>query len=150
MGSESITVTLAPASARVRARTNAEVDFPAPPLGFANTTTGIDHPLNWSSHVAIGCLMGQLIYVWCDMVHHVAITDAAAPAQLPTRAKPPAGMFTTTRTQENRGRGALAALTPWPGKDGGKRRIAVLAHQEADGDDDLAAAAVQLQPALRW
>jgi hypothetical protein len=41
---------------------------------------------------------------------------------------------------------ALAALTPQPGEDGGKGRIAVLAHQQSDGDDDLAAATGELQP----
>jgi hypothetical protein len=58
-------------------------------------------------------------------------------------------MLTTARTEENRGRGALAALTPQPGEDGGKGRIAVLAHQQADGDDDLTTTAVQFKPALR-
>jgi hypothetical protein len=57
-------------------------------------------------------------------------------------------MFTTASTKEYRGRGGLAALTPQPGEDGGKGRIAVLAYQQADGDDHLAAAAVELQPAL--
>ena len=57
-------------------------------------------------------------------------------------------MFTTARTQENRGRGALAALTPQPGEDGGKGRTPVLAYQQPDRNDDLAAATVEFKPAV--
>jgi hypothetical protein len=35
------------------------------------------------------------------------------------------------------------------GEDGGKGRIAVLAHQQTDGDDHLATAAIELQPTIR-
>lgn len=59
------------------------------------------------------------------------------------------GIFATACVKENRGRGSLAALTPGTGRDGGDRRIAALAHQQADGDDDLAVTTVEFKPALR-
>jgi hypothetical protein len=43
-------------------------------------------------------------------------------------------MLASACTQVDRGRGALTALAPEPGQDGGKGRIAVLAHQRPDGD----------------
>ena len=56
--------------------------------------------------------------------------------------------FPAASAQIDRGRSTLAALTPQPGQDGGEGRIAVLAHQQADRQDHLAAAAIQLEPAL--
>jgi hypothetical protein len=54
-------------------------------------------------------------------------------------------MFTAASAEKHRGRGSLTALTPQPGENGGKGRIAILAHQQADGDDHLTTAAIELQ-----
>jgi hypothetical protein len=46
-------------------------------------------------------------------------------------------MFTAASTQEHGRWGRLAALATEPGKDGGKGRVAVLAHEQPDRDDGL-------------
>ncbi len=66
---------------------------------------------------------------------------SSAPVRLPSPG-PLTGMFTIARIQENQGRGAPPGRTPRPDEDGGKGWIAVLAHRQADGDDDLEPATV--------
>jgi hypothetical protein len=46
-------------------------------------------------------------------------------------------MLASASTEIHRGRGRLTPLASEPGKDGGKRRVAMLAHQQADRDDGL-------------
>jgi hypothetical protein len=58
-------------------------------------------------------------------------------------------MLASAGTKIDWGRGGFAALAPEPGQDGGEGRIAVLAHQQPDGDDHLATAAIQLKPTVR-
>jgi hypothetical protein len=57
-------------------------------------------------------------------------------------------MLAPASAQVDRGRGALTALAPKPGQDGGEGQVAVVPHQEADGDDGLTPAAVQLKLAM--
>jgi hypothetical protein len=57
-------------------------------------------------------------------------------------------MLASAGTEIDRGRGGLASLASEPGEDGGEGRVAVIAHEQPDGDDGLTPAARQLQPAL--
>jgi hypothetical protein len=57
-------------------------------------------------------------------------------------------VLTPARTEIHGRRGALAPLAPQPSQDGGEGRVAVLAHQQPDGDDGLATTAGQFEPAL--
>jgi hypothetical protein len=80
-GSASMTVTLAPALVRVWARIRADVDFPAPPFGFANATTGVMPPRVLVRHVATRhqCDVTRLYHhVGGDMLHHVCCNIGGA------------------------------------------------------------------------
>lgn len=73
LGSASMTVTLAPALARVWARMSADVDLPAPPLGLANTITGITTPqFLLMPHGAANSYQQQQLSMWCHMLQHGA------------------------------------------------------------------------------
>jgi hypothetical protein len=75
-------------------------------------------------------------------------TVAAAPALSPS----PAAHRRHARDRQrkiDRGRGCFTALAPELCEDGGEGRVAVIAHQEANRQDRLAAAAIQLKPTVR-